>query len=432
MVELSELRRLERWMTYARWFGCAFGLLAVTIEPNYPDALTQGLAVFIVACLGIGNVFIWSAMRRAKTRPVQERIGAIAYLFDTVFVLGLVWTFAFEEPYITWALVLLLPMEGAMRYRLKGAFASAASVGIFFLLQTWHRGVLLDVPFDVHGYLFVVGLAVLIAGVTGSMADNWYAQSRAFMQQSLALAEIDRLKDRFLAITSHEIRGPLTAIIAGVDTVWRRGDRLTDTQRNRLLEMISRQGHHVSRLVDDLLVTSQLQAGKLALQLDWSELPATIDAALEAASPKRVGHRLEVSVEPLSCRIDSSRVEQVVRNLVENAYKYTPDRSFVRVSARGVDGGVVIEITDDGDGIPPDKRDNLFEAFTRISETSAGKEGVGLGLYIVSQLVSAMDGSIDMTSSSEGTRFQIGIPCSTRRLETPHLDLVTEGADARV
>ena len=321
MVELSELRRLERWMTLVRWFGFGFGLLAVTIEPDYPDALTQGLAVFIVACLGAGNVFIWSAMRRAKSRPLQERLGTIAYVFDTVFVLGLVWTFAFEDPYITWALVLLLPMEGAMRYRFKGALASAACVALFFAAQTWHRGVVLAEPFDVNGYVFVVGLAVLIAGVTGTMADNWYAQNHAFRQQTLALAEVGQLKDRFLAITSHEIRGPLTAIIAGVDTVWGRGYRLTADQRERLLAMISRQGHHVSRLVDDLLVSSQLQAGKLALQPDWAELPATIDGALEAAAPKRQGHRLEVDIEPLTCRIDSSRVEQIVRNLVENAYK---------------------------------------------------------------------------------------------------------------
>ena len=429
MVELGELRRLERWMTLVRWFGFGIGLLAVTIEADYPDRLTERLAVFIVCCLAAGNLFVWSAMRRAKTRRFQERVGTIAYLFDTVFVLGLVWTFAFEDPYITWALVLLLPMEGAMRYRFRGAFASAASVSLFFAAQTWHRGELLGVPFDLHGFIFVVGLSLLIAGVTGSMADNWYAQNHAFRQQSLALAEVGQLKDRFLAITSHEIRGPLTAIIAGVDTVWRRGDRLSAEQREHLLEMISRQGHHVSRLVDDLLVSSQLQAGKLSLQLDWAELPATIDGALEAAAPKRLGHPIEVDVEPLTCKIDSSRVEQVVRNLVENAYKYTPDRAPVRVSAKAIEDGIAIEIADGGDGIPAEKREHIFQAFTRIDETVAGKEGVGLGLYIVSHLVSAMDGAIEMDSTSEGTRFVIGIPCQTYPLERPEAERALEGAE---
>ncbi len=290
---------------------------------------------------------------------------------------------------------------------------------MFFVAQTWHRAELLGIPFDVNGYVFVVGLAVLIAGVTGSMADNWYSQNYAFRQQSLALAEVGQLKDRFLAITSHEIRGPLTAIIAGVDTVWRRGDRLSTEQRQRLLEMISRQGHHVSRLVDDLLVTSQLQAGRLALQLDWAELPATVDGALEAAAPKRLGHQLEVDVERLTCNIDSSRVEQIVRNLVENAYKYTPDRTPVEVKAYATDEGVTIEIVDQGEGIPEENREHVFQAFTRIDEMVAGKEGVGLGLYIVSHLVNAMDGRIDMTSSSEGTRFVIAIPCQTYPIERP-------------
>ncbi|MFN2491020.1 MAG: sensor histidine kinase [Actinomycetota bacterium] len=431
MIELGELRRLERWMTYVRWFGFAFGTLAVTIEPNYPSVGVERTAVLVVASLAFGNLWISAAMRRTKTRPDQVRLGAAVFAFDVAIVLGLVWVFAFEHPYITWALLLLLPMEGALRYRLKGALASAGLVALFFILQTWHRADLLDASFDFNTYVFVVGLSVLVAGVTGSMAENWYTQSRAFRTQSLALAEMDELKDRFLAVTSHEIRGPLTAIIAGVDTVWRRGDRLSTDQRDRLLEMISRQGHHVARLVDDLLVTSQVQAGKLSLQIDWAELTVTINQAMDAATPKRRGHQLEVFIEPLRCRIDAARLGQVVRNLVENAYKYTPERTRVAVTARSVAGGIVIEVADDGHGIPAEKRDRLFEAFTRIEETAAGKDGVGLGLYVVSHLVAAMEGHIDMSSSSRGTTFTIHVSCPTEALERPRLGLVksAEAAD---
>lgn len=430
MVEGNELRRLERWMTYIRWFGFAFGILAVTIEPSYPNAPTRMAAVFVVAALALGNIAITSVMIRAKTRPQQVRLGAFAFAFDAVVIVALVWTFAFERPYMTWALLLLLPMEGALRYRFKGAMASASGVAAFFLLQTWHRGDLVGAPFDINAYVFVVGLSFLVAGVTGSMADNWHTQNRAFLQQSLALAEVDELKDRFLAITSHEIRGPLTAIIAGVDTVWRRGERLSQEQRERLLEMASRQGHHVARLVDDLLTTSQLRGGKLALQPEWADLPSTINQALDAATSKRRSHQLEVFIEPLRCKLDASRVGQVVRNLVENAYKYTPERTRVGVAAKGVTGGIVIEIADDGDGIPVDKRERLFEAFSRIDETSAGRDGVGLGLYIVSHIVAAMEGHIDMSSSSRGTTFTIHIPCASESLEPPQLDLVPGGTQA--
>jgi K+-sensing histidine kinase KdpD len=208
----------------------------------------------------------------------------------------------------------------------------------------------------------------------------------------------------------------------------RRGDRLSEDQRDRLLEMVSRQGHHVARLVDDLLVTSQLQAGRLALQVEWAELESVIHQALDAATPKRRSHQLEVYVDPLRCRLDASRVGQIVRNLVENAYKYTPERTRVSVTARELRGGIVVEVGDEGDGIPVDKREQLFEAFSRIEQTSAGQDGVGLGLYVVSQLTAAMDGHIDLSSSSRGTTFTIHIPCLSEAIERPQLGLLHGGA----
>jgi signal transduction histidine kinase len=428
VIELGELRRLERWMSYLRWFGFGFGMVAITLETDFPDELTHRAAVLLIAVLALGNLAITSAMRRSNTRPRQVRVGAFAFAFDAVVILSLVWVFTFERTYVTWALLTLLPMEGALRYRLRGALSAAVLVAAFFVLQTWHRADLLAEPFDFNTYVFVVGLAVLIAGVTGSMAEDWHAQSRAFALQSLKLSEVDKLKDRFLAITSHEIRGPLTAIIAGVDTMHRRGDRLTTDQRERLLEMVSRQGHHVARLVDDLLVTSQLQAGKLTLQDEWAELESVIHQALDAATPKRRSHQLEVFIAPLRCRLDASRVGQIVRNLVENAYKYTPERTRVAVTAREVVGGIAIEVSDEGDGIPVDKRAQLFEAFSRIEQTSAGQDGVGLGLYVVSQLTAAMEGHIDLSSSSRGTTFTIHLPCTSETLERPQLGLLHGGA----
>nr|MDQ3958613.1 ATP-binding protein [Actinomycetota bacterium] len=180
----------------------------------------------------------------------------------------------------------------------------------------------------------------------------------------------------------------------------------------------------LSRLVDDLLITSQLQGGKLALHPARCDLQATVQQAIEAAGSKRGGHTLEVFVEPLHCVIDSSRVVQIVRNLVENAYKYTPPRAMVSVTASAEEGGVSIEVADDGPGIPPEKRAELFEAFSRVEETAAGREGVGLGLFVVSQLVEAMKGRIDVASSSQGTCFAIHIPCETMAADAPRLAVV--------
>jgi signal transduction histidine kinase len=411
-------------MTYVRWFGVIFGSLAVSIQPEYPAVGVERAAWALIIFLGLGNLAIWGALGRVGNDRSMARLAAITFAFDIAIVCGIVWVFAYEEPYVTWALLFVIPMEGALRYRFAGAFGGAAVVALFFVAQSVRVADLQDASFDFATYVFVTGFAILVAGVTGIMAQNWHEQRSAYQQQSLKLAEVDRLKDRFLAITSHEIRGPLTAIITGVDTVNKRGDRLAPEQQERLLEMVSLQGNQQARLVDDLLVTAQIQGGRPALHPEWSQLEGVIARALEAAAPRRRAHRLEIFVEPVECRVDPSRLAQISRNLVENAYKYTPDRARVAVTAKRVDGGIEVEVADEGPGIPPDKRDLLFAAFSRIEETAAGQEGVGLGLYVVSQLVAVMGGRIDLASSSRGTKFAIHLPCRVEPLATPRFGVV--------
>lgn len=411
-------------MTYVRWFAIAFAVIAVAVNPDFPNAGVRWQAWTLVAILAAGSFAIWGWSGRTISEDKHELIGKVAFAFDAAIVMCFVWVYAFERPYVTWALLLLLPLEGSLRYRMRGAVASVVAVMIFFLGQTFHRADVLGEAFDISTYIFVAGVTGLIAGVTGTMAEQWHLQSAAFEAQTIKLAEVDKLKDRFLAITSHEIRGPLTAIIAGVDTVRTKRDRLTPEQHDRLLEMVSLQGHQLARIVDDLQVTSQIQSGQLALQVDWADLEKTVHQALEAAASKRRQHQLETFIEPIECEIDGPRVGQIVRNLVENAYKYTPDRTRVSLTAKATKAGLSITVEDAGPGIPPDKRDQLFQAFSRIEETAAGQEGVGLGLYVVSQLIAAMDGRIDLSSSSRGTMFHIEVPCVSRRVGEPELEVI--------
>lgn len=241
---------------------------------------------------------------------------------------------------------------------------------------------------------------------------------------SARLVELDGLRERLIAITSHEIRGPLTAMIAAAEAMRRRGENLSLEERSRLLEMISQQGNQLARLAEDLMLSSEVEVG-LAIRPEMTELEQTVQRALEAATTKRRSHQLEIFVEPIRCEIDGYRVSQVLRNLIENAYKYTPDTTRVTVTGRAVDGGVELEVADDGPGIALDHRDQLFEAFRRMEETTAGKEGVGLGLYVVSQLATAMKARLDLSSSSRGTTFTIRIPCRTEPIEHRRMGLIT-------
>ena len=422
---LVALQRLELRMTYVRGFAVFFGILAVTIQPSYPDDATRLTAWFLIVALALGTLVIWGASARTEDEAAHNRLSLAGFVFDAVVISAFVWNYAYERPYVTWALLFLIPLEGALRLQMKGALLSAAYIGLFFIPQAFRRADLLDTAFDFSTYAFVVCMATLIASVVGAMANQWRQQSEALERQSLKLAEVDQLKDRFLAITSHEIRGPLTAIIAGVDTIRKRSSRLTPEQHDRLLEMIALQGEQLARLVDDLSITSQIQSGQLALQTEWADLEQTVTQSLQAAASKRKQHQLEVFVEPVQADMDAARVGQIVRNLVENAYKYTPDRTRVSVTAKSSGKGLEIKIADEGPGIPADKRGQLFEAFSRIEETAAGREGVGLGLYVVSQLVAAMKGRIDLQSSVRGTTFTITVPCEVKPAGGPRLGLVT-------
>ncbi len=421
---LGRLRKIEQRMTYVRWFGVLFGILALTVDSEHRSGGVESQGWGVLAALAVGSMVVWGLSARTTREAQHERLGMFALAMDTAVIMALCWVFVGESPYTAWALLLLLPMEGALRYRMPGAMIAVAAIAVFFVPQTFHRADVMGSDFDIATYVFVVGMAGLVAGINGSMANQWASQARLYEQQSLKLAEVDQLKDRFLAITSHEIRGPLTAIMAGVDTVRKKKERLTPEQHDRLLEMVHLQAHQLARIVDDLQVTSQLESGQLYFHNEWAHLEKTVQQALEAAASKRRQHQLELFVEPIECEMDAARVGQIIRNLVENAYKYTPDRTRVSVTAKQTSTGLSIAVSDDGKGIPADKRDDLFEAFSRIEETSAGQEGVGLGLYVVSHLVSAMGGRIDLKSSSRGTTFEIDLPCASRRLEAPKLNLV--------
>jgi signal transduction histidine kinase len=418
-------------MIYVRWFGVVFAATGVAIQPTYPNRATEIAAWTITIVLAVGNLAIWGAIARTMTEAHRARLGLAAFVFDIAVVMAMVSVYAYEAPYVTWALLFILPLEGALRYRLRGALVAAALNGLFFIVQSARVATIHGIGFDWPTYVFVVCLSTLVGAVAGSMAEGWHHQSVALENQGLKLAELDALKDRFLATTSHELRGPLTAIIGGVDTVLRRSERMTSEQETKMLEMVSAQGRQLARLVDDLLVTSQLQGGKLHLRIATADLEATIREALEAAESKRRDHQLELFVEPTECKMDASRVTQIVRNLVENAYKYTPDRSRVSVAAKAEGEGIVIGVTDHGGGIPEDKRDELFQAFSRIEETAAGREGVGLGLYVVSQLVAAMNGRIDLKSSSRGTSFTIHVPCEPADVRPVRLVTSDDGRERR-
>jgi len=252
------------------------------------------------------------------------------------------------------------------------------------------------------------------------------ADLRAQQQQTLErLSELDRMKSDFVAITSHELRTPLTAIRGFVKTMMRNADRLTPAEMHDFLQIVDRQSHRLARLVEDLLMASKIEAGQLAISPE-PVAPVTFIGNLMASfgdGADRIQLRVASDMPELMV-LDPYRAEQIMRNLLHNAMKFSPDGSPITLAVRFGPAEVELAVTDRGVGIPEDEQAHVFERFHRASDSLTREtEGAGLGLYITKRLVEAMGGTIALQSRvGVGSTFTVRLPVS----ETTPVDLPTE------
>ncbi len=195
----------------------------------------------------------------------------------------------------------------------------------------------------------------------------------------------------FLSIVSHELKSPIAVITGLADTLSERRNSMTEEQIDHCLARIRRQGDRLARLVADLLDLSQVESGRFRLTLEPVNLVGTAERALDDA-PSPPDKSVELNIpESLWALADPSRLEQVLVNLLTNAYRY--GGGAIRVEARGNPDGVVVTVADDGAGVPDDLIPKLFERFARRTSVD-GVEGSGLGLAIARALVEGFGGRI--------------------------------------
>jgi hypothetical protein len=224
-------------------------------------------------------------------------------------------------------------------------------------------------------------------------------------------------KSQFLANMSHELRTPLNAIIGY-------SEMLREEAEDRELEdfvtdlaKIGSAGHHLLKLINDILDLSKIEAGKMGLNVETFDLARLVDDVVTTALPlaERNGNRLasECAVDgPMHS--DATRVRQVLLNLLSNACKFTRDGT-IQLSARDADreaGWVEIEVRDSGIGMTEEQMGRLFEAFSQAEATTAAKYGgTGLGLAISRRFCRMMGGDVDVASiPGEGTAFTVRLP----------------------
>jgi PAS domain S-box-containing protein len=239
--------------------------------------------------------------------------------------------------------------------------------------------------------------------------DRLLAQVQRQLEQ---LTELDRLKDDFLATVSHELRTPLASILGYLELL---SESELDEEDAGFVAVIDRNAHRLLQLVEDLLLVSRLQSGRIELARVDVELGALARDCLEAARPRAGVGEIVLGLEtngPVVVTGDPTRLAQVLDNLVSNAIKFTPAGGTVTVRLGRNRSHAVVEVADTGIGIPRDEQPRLFDRFFRASTaTERAIKGTGLGLWITRAITEAHGGSIDVESEAgEGTSFRIRLP----------------------
>ena len=236
------------------------------------------------------------------------------------------------------------------------------------------------------------------------------------IQDITRLRRLEKVRRDFVANVSHELRTPVSVVRANTETLL--AGALEEPEQARIfLDAIQRNTERMGRLVSDLLDLSRLEAGQVAVHLEPVELHGLVRRVLVPMQPlaaERETTLVNELPEAVVAQADPRHLEQVLTNLLDNAVKYTPTGSTVRVRARRVGGLVRLEVCDDGPGLEPKHLPRLFERFYRVDKgRSRADGGTGLGLAIVKHMVGAMGGRVGAEAAQpHGMVFWVELPAA--------------------
>ena len=251
----------------------------------------------------------------------------------------------------------------------------------------------------------------LIAASIGSIVER--AELRDATTRAEILRRADDLKSALLAAVSHDLRTPLASIIASAGSLRQPDVQWTDAERREFVADIEREARRLSRIVDNLLDLSRIEAGVLRPDRGWYDVSALVDDVVGRLRGSLFAHPVDVRVpdDLPPVRLDYVEIDQVLSNLLENAARHTPPGTRIHIVAR-VDGSdLVVEVSDEGRGIDPRAVPHIFDPFVRAPSTRQTSPGSGLGLAVARGLVEAHGGHIvALERPGGGALFRFTLP----------------------
>lgn len=226
------------------------------------------------------------------------------------------------------------------------------------------------------------------------------------------LKEMDRMKSDFFSLMSHELRTPLTSIKEGTTLLLEGVGGETNDKQKRLLRIIAEESNRLIDLVNSTLDLSKMEAGMMIYNFVLADITPLINKAVVEIEPLARGKNIKTELDIMTkglpvTNMDTERILQVLRNLIGNAVKFTPEGGQVKISARHANGSLEVSVADRGPGIPGEDLTTIFDKF----RSSNSQKGTGLGLAIVKKIITAHGGKVWAESvSGQGSIFTFTLP----------------------
>ncbi len=243
----------------------------------------------------------------------------------------------------------------------------------------------------------------------GSDETLWLVRDITDLKQAqVRLEGLVRSKDEFLGSVSHELRTPLTTVVGFAAELRDGYEQFAEEERRQFVALIAEQAQDMANIVDDLLVAARTDVGEVTIRPAAVDMRAEIAAVLEAWPS--LGARLHSGGGTVAALADPLRLRQILRNLVSNSIRY--GRGVVEIRLGAGDGDVVVEIRDDGDGIPEGQWEQVFEPYHRAHREAGQPASVGLGLTVSRMLARRMDGDLSYRHDGAQSVFRLSLPAA--------------------